>query len=133
MAFGSPINYAAKQQKGAGVVKWLLEKGADPRIRSSYGGEDAMDEEAFARVYQCEESLEAIRKWKKSKIDEKNSLCFNCIKVSTFCGHASSTSFHFYAHPSLPRGHLEVFTLGGHRAVADFYPVTCVDELRTAK
>ena len=25
--------YAAKETKGANVVKWLLEKGADPKIR----------------------------------------------------------------------------------------------------
>ncbi|KAF2477448.1 uncharacterized protein BDR25DRAFT_205131, partial [Lindgomyces ingoldianus] len=32
--YGSPINYAAKEKKGAAVVRWLLEKGADPTIKS---------------------------------------------------------------------------------------------------
>ncbi|KAI1250735.1 hypothetical protein MGN70_007792 [Eutypa lata] len=65
MHFGTPVNYAAKEQMGAGVVNWLLAKGADPRIKSVQEDGKAMDAEDYAQSYSCEESLEVIRRWKR--------------------------------------------------------------------
>jgi hypothetical protein len=62
MYFGTPINYAAQVQKGAGVVNWLLAKRGDPRIKSV---QDRMDAEDYAKSHNCEECLEAIRRWKR--------------------------------------------------------------------
>lgn len=65
MHFGTPVNYAAKEQMGAGVVNWLLAKGADPRIKSVQEDGKAMDAEGYAQSYSCEDSLEVIRRWKR--------------------------------------------------------------------
>ncbi|KAF2175310.1 hypothetical protein K469DRAFT_702328 [Zopfia rhizophila CBS 207.26] len=64
--YGSPLNYAAKEKNGIGVVKWLMAKGADPAIKSTDGGDLAMDAEGYAAAYKCEENLEAIREWMKN-------------------------------------------------------------------
>lgn len=59
--YGTAINYAAKWPRGASVVRWLLEKGADPDIRGPERGENA---EGLARREKCDEVLEVLKEWK---------------------------------------------------------------------
>lgn len=65
---GTPLNYAAKEKRGSGVVKWLLEKGANPSIRSlGGGGEAGMDAKGYAEWMGCTRVLEALDSWKKDE------------------------------------------------------------------
>ncbi|KAF2233961.1 hypothetical protein EV356DRAFT_533263 [Viridothelium virens] len=59
MHWGTPINYAAQQPKGAGVLLWLLDRGADPRIPGVDGG-DAFDN---AKTSGSEEIMALLAKW----------------------------------------------------------------------
>jgi len=61
--FGTPINYAARRENGARVVEWLLEKGADPRIKCLE--EPGIDAERYARMCGSEEVVELILRWKR--------------------------------------------------------------------
>ncbi|KAI2615685.1 ankyrin repeat-containing domain protein [Hypoxylon sp. NC1633] len=59
--YGTPINYAAAQRGGAKVVRWLLDKGANPGIKSLEADQDAAE---IARSNGCHEVLEVIQEWK---------------------------------------------------------------------
>jgi hypothetical protein len=60
--YGTPLHYAAKERYGAAVVKWLLEKGADPSILSPDG---RMRPEDWARTPDRKEVLEVFSSWKE--------------------------------------------------------------------
>ncbi|KAI0005796.1 hypothetical protein F4779DRAFT_33598 [Xylariaceae sp. FL0662B] len=62
--YGTPINYAAARPRGARVVKWLLDKGANPTIKSLEADQDA---EGIARSNGCQGVVEVINEWKKSR------------------------------------------------------------------
>ncbi|KAI0506249.1 hypothetical protein F5B22DRAFT_624841 [Xylaria bambusicola] len=59
--WGTPICYAARCSKGAQVVRWLLKKGADPTIRSTCSGMDAI---ACAREAKCDEIVSILEDWR---------------------------------------------------------------------
>jgi hypothetical protein len=64
---GTPLNYAAKEKRGAGVVKWLLENGADCNIKSLGGnGEPEMDAKGYAEWMGCTRVLETLKAWRGS-------------------------------------------------------------------
>ncbi|KAI1338794.1 hypothetical protein F5Y15DRAFT_416564 [Xylariaceae sp. FL0016] len=58
--YGTPINYAARCPKGAAVVKWLLEKGADPHVKCSAHDEDATE---LAKREKCDKVVAVLEKW----------------------------------------------------------------------
>ncbi|KAF2794260.1 hypothetical protein K505DRAFT_417244 [Melanomma pulvis-pyrius CBS 109.77] len=63
---GTPLNYAAKEKRGSGVVKWLLGKGGNPSIRSlGEGGEAGMDAKGYAEWMGCTRVLETLNLWKR--------------------------------------------------------------------
>ena len=64
--WGTPLAYAAKERHGADVVRWLLEKGADPKIKECFGHHDAL---SYAELYGNEEVAQVLR---QSIIDEGN-------------------------------------------------------------
>lgn len=55
---GTPIAYAAKEKDGADVVAWLLNNGADPKIRDYFGNHDAL---SLAEFYGNEEVARVLR------------------------------------------------------------------------
>ncbi|KAM0426515.1 hypothetical protein ACHAPT_008207 [Fusarium lateritium] len=57
---GTPICYAASKPNGDAVVRWLLEKGADPHIKNMEGA----DVEYVAKDHGCEKPLAVLREWK---------------------------------------------------------------------
>ncbi|XXH06191.1 hypothetical protein Hte_012637 [Hypoxylon texense] len=59
--YGTPINYAAARPGGAKVVRWLLDRGADPEIKSFEADQDA---EEIARSNGCHEVLQVIQEWR---------------------------------------------------------------------
>ncbi|KAL9622403.1 MAG: hypothetical protein Q9160_003247 [Pyrenula sp. 1 TL-2023] len=61
---GPPLNYAAKERRGAKVVRWLLEMGADPELKSLYDGCGAL---AKARSCKCEEVVSSLEAWERDK------------------------------------------------------------------
>jgi hypothetical protein len=61
MHYGPPLNYAAREPNGAAVVKWLLEKGADPNVTSADGTTRAED---WARDMKADKVLEVLKAWK---------------------------------------------------------------------
>lgn len=61
--FGTPIAYAARCPSGTAVVKWLLEKGADPSIKNPfYPPFDAFE---CAREKHSDEILSILQAWKE--------------------------------------------------------------------
>jgi hypothetical protein len=63
MLYGTPINRTAWMPQGVGVVKWLLQKGADPTIfHPNCQGENV---EQIARSNKCENTLRVLEDWKK--------------------------------------------------------------------
>jgi hypothetical protein len=63
---GTPLNYAAKEKRGAGVVKWFLEKGANSTIKSLGGdGNPGMDAKGYAECMGCINVLEALNAWRQ--------------------------------------------------------------------
>jgi ankyrin repeat protein len=64
--YGTPINHAASKPKGAGVVKWLLLKGADPTLyHKECPGENA---EQIVRAKKYENTIEVLEEWRKAKM-----------------------------------------------------------------
>ena len=57
---GTPIMYAIDRAGGADVVSWLLEHGANPRIKDSLDGQDALD---LAERRGNEEVKSVLRQW----------------------------------------------------------------------
>ena len=65
MLYGTPINRAAWIPQGAGVVNWLLRKGADPTIfHPQCRGEDV---EQIATSNKCENTIKVLEDWKREK------------------------------------------------------------------
>ncbi|KAI0200281.1 hypothetical protein F4808DRAFT_470481 [Astrocystis sublimbata] len=62
--WGTPICYAARWQKGASVVRWLLENGADPTIEGTYTGMDAL---ACAKEAKCQETVSILDDWARNR------------------------------------------------------------------
>ncbi|KAI8954846.1 hypothetical protein F4801DRAFT_531869 [Xylaria longipes] len=62
--WGTPICYAARCRKGARVVRWLLKKGADPTLKGTYSGMDAI---ACAREAKCDEIVAILDDWRRSR------------------------------------------------------------------
>ncbi|KAI8651540.1 hypothetical protein NCS55_01399300 [Fusarium keratoplasticum] len=60
---GTPICYAASKSNGEAVVRWLLEKGADPNIKNMEGA----DAEYVAKDHGCEKPLAVLKEWKATK------------------------------------------------------------------
>ena len=61
---GTPICYAAHCQKGTPVVRWLLNKGADPTFKNPDSGFNAV---ACATKASCDEVLSVLEEWQGSK------------------------------------------------------------------
>ncbi|KAF9772336.1 hypothetical protein IL306_009969 [Fusarium sp. DS 682] len=61
--WGTPLCYAAVKEKGACVVKWLLEKGAQPIVETAQNDADA---EALAKLTGCIENMRILHEWKKT-------------------------------------------------------------------
>ena len=59
---GTPIMYAIDRAGGADVISWLLEHGADPKIKNSSEGLDAFD---LAERWGNEEVKGVLRQWKE--------------------------------------------------------------------
>ena len=64
--WGPPICYAAKSgmKGGKEVTRFLLERGADPTIKDSWGNHDAFN---LAEFNKCDGILEVLREWKEQK------------------------------------------------------------------
>ena len=62
--WGTPLAYATKERHGADVVRWLLKKGADPKIKDCFGHHDALN---YADLYGNEEVAQVLRQWIKDE------------------------------------------------------------------
>ncbi|XXG96646.1 hypothetical protein Hte_002934 [Hypoxylon texense] len=62
--WGRPICYAARCRNGVPVVRWLLQKGADPTFKNPYSGLDAL---AYAREAKCDEVLGVLEEWQRTR------------------------------------------------------------------
>ena len=70
--YGTPINHAAARPRGAAVVRWLLQKGADPHkfvnpedhVEGSIS--QRFDAEAFSRMFKCDEVLAVLLNWREN-------------------------------------------------------------------
>ncbi|KAF5601376.1 hypothetical protein FPANT_1747 [Fusarium pseudoanthophilum] len=60
--WGTPLCYAAVKEKGAHVVRWLLEKGAQPKIETA---QNVADAEMLAKLTGCTENARILREWKE--------------------------------------------------------------------
>ncbi|KAF5567848.1 hypothetical protein FNAPI_422 [Fusarium napiforme] len=60
--WGTPLCYAAVKVKGARVVRWLLEKGAQPKVETA---QNVADAEMLAKLTGCMENVRILREWKK--------------------------------------------------------------------
>ena len=56
--WGTPVAYAAKGRGGEDVVRWLLERGADPRVKDCWGNHDAL---SLAEFYGNEKVAHVLR------------------------------------------------------------------------
>ena len=56
--WGTPIAYAAKAKSGENVVRYLLAKGADPRVKDCWGIHDAL---SLAEGYENEKVAQVLR------------------------------------------------------------------------
>ncbi|KUI68039.1 hypothetical protein VM1G_03629 [Cytospora mali] len=63
--YGTPLNYAAREKRGAAVVRWLLGKGADP-----LNPKCNVSAEKCARVHECHEVLQVLEQWKRLNPEE---------------------------------------------------------------
>ncbi|KAJ3549226.1 hypothetical protein NM208_g622 [Fusarium decemcellulare] len=61
--WGTPLCYAAVQEKGASVVRWLLEKGAQPMVKIA---QNVADSEMLAKTTGCRENARILREWKQA-------------------------------------------------------------------
>ncbi|KAG5802931.1 hypothetical protein H9Q74_011253 [Fusarium xylarioides] len=60
--WGTPLCYAAAKEKGAHVVRWLLEKGAQPKVETE---QNLADAEMLAKMTACTENARILREWKE--------------------------------------------------------------------
>lgn len=63
--WGTPIAYAAKGKGGEDVVRYLLAKGADPKVKDCWGNHDAL---SLAELYRNEDVARVLRE--STKADE---------------------------------------------------------------
>ncbi|PNP83867.1 hypothetical protein FNYG_02555 [Fusarium nygamai] len=61
--WGTPLCYAAVKEKGVHVVRWLLEKGAQPKVETA---QNVADAEMLAKLTGCTENEKILREWKQS-------------------------------------------------------------------
>lgn len=69
--WGTPLCYAAGEEHGAAVVRWLIGKGADPLFKRR-----TIDADMRARGEECHEVREVLEQWKElnpEKVQEKKS------------------------------------------------------------
>ena len=64
---GTVIAYAATGKGGADVVRYLLEKGADPRVKDCYGNWNALE---IAERDKNEEVVQVLKEWLQRKKEE---------------------------------------------------------------
>ncbi|KAF4338953.1 hypothetical protein FBEOM_7129 [Fusarium beomiforme] len=62
--WGTPLCYAAVKERGAHVVRWLLEKGAQPTVETV---QNVADAEALAQFTGCVENARILREWKRTR------------------------------------------------------------------
>lgn len=62
--WGTPIAYAAKGKGGEDVVRYLLAKGADPRVKDCWGNHDAL---SLAELYGNEDVARVLRESTKAE------------------------------------------------------------------
>ncbi|KAI1047063.1 hypothetical protein LB505_010199 [Fusarium chuoi] len=60
--WGTPLCYAAVKENGAHVVRWLLEKGAQPKVETA---QNVADAEMLAKLTGCTENARILREWKE--------------------------------------------------------------------
>ncbi|MCJ1260738.1 hypothetical protein MMC22_000600 [Lobaria immixta] len=58
--WGTPVAYAAKGKGGEDVVRYLLAKGAEPRVKDCWGDHDAL---SLAELYGNEDVARVLRDW----------------------------------------------------------------------
>ncbi|KAF5979293.1 hypothetical protein FCOIX_5349 [Fusarium coicis] len=61
--WGTPLCYAAVKEKGVHVVRWLLEKGAQPKVETA---QNVADAEMLAKLTGCTNNEKILRGWKQS-------------------------------------------------------------------
>ncbi|KAH8680432.1 hypothetical protein BGZ61DRAFT_359088 [Ilyonectria robusta] len=61
--WGTPLCYAAVKEKGADVIRWLLEKRAQPTIKTA---QDVTDAEELANAMKCGENARILGEWKQA-------------------------------------------------------------------
>jgi hypothetical protein len=64
--WGTPLCYAAVKEKGVHVVRWLLEKGAQPKVETA---QNVADAEMLAKLTGCTDNEKILRGWKQSHSD----------------------------------------------------------------
>lgn len=62
--WGTPIAYAAKGKGGEDVIRYLLAKGADPRVKDCWGNHDAL---SLAELYGNEDVVRVLRESTKAE------------------------------------------------------------------
>ncbi|CVL04059.1 uncharacterized protein FMAN_14847 [Fusarium mangiferae] len=60
--WGTPLCYAAVKENGAHVVRWLLERGAQPKVETT---QNVADAEMLAKLTGCTENARILREWKE--------------------------------------------------------------------
>ncbi|KAF5598801.1 hypothetical protein FPCIR_2725 [Fusarium pseudocircinatum] len=60
--WGTPLCYAAAKEKGAHVIRWLLQKGAQPTVEVA---QNVADAEMLAKLTGCTENETILREWKQ--------------------------------------------------------------------
>ncbi|KAF5612461.1 uncharacterized protein FSUBG_1538 [Fusarium subglutinans] len=60
--WGTPLCYAAAKEKGTHVIRWLLEKGAQPTVEAA---QNVADAEMLAKLTGCTENERILREWKQ--------------------------------------------------------------------
>ncbi|KAG9495216.1 hypothetical protein J7337_013451 [Fusarium musae] len=61
--WGTPLCYATVKEKGVHVVRWLLEKGAQPKVETA---QNVADAEMLAKLTGCTDDEKILRGWKQS-------------------------------------------------------------------
>ncbi|KAF5545723.1 hypothetical protein FMEXI_5907 [Fusarium mexicanum] len=60
--WGTPLCYAAAKEKGTHVIRWLLEKGAQPTVEVA---QNVADAKMLAKLTGCTENERILREWKQ--------------------------------------------------------------------
>jgi len=62
--WGTPVEYASKGKFGEELVRFLLAKGADPRVMDCWGNHDAL---SLAEFYENKDVARVLREWRKGE------------------------------------------------------------------